>query len=1301
MKTPRVLGLTSRVFAVLTLTIPALLLPVASSSGLPAFAPGAIFRPKTGKDRPGLETQQSRALPGSFTGPGAMVSALQRNTARPVSLVTADLNADGAGDLIAGYAVGDRGLLEIYRGNFRCRFPNGPEAWRQIVTGEFDEPAFLSSVAVHELPEIPELVATGDFTGDGKLDVVTGRLGSDRLFLLSGSGMELSPATAITLPGKLTSLAASPRPRMGLAVGLASLNGPEVLVWAGHRKTISQSPDRYPVPADPRGLAIEWLDQDLLMDVVVAAGDHLVVLSGVDRVGPPVPAPADMSQQSLPFESTALVTGQFIWDRENRVELAVLDEAGLLHLLSQAGLDTRPWTENELKARSEQRRFLRSGMMIHPGSVAGMPVSSQGESRETTRSLTFMLDAVPAYAVGPGTALGAARWSNTATDDVLVIQPHRGQLQILGIEAGADQSSSSGNTKARRSGMFRIRDTQSRAVVAAVALPVNYDAAPDLVFLDPDASTPSLKLASGAAIITVNDDHDNLVPGNMKCTLREAIRNANANMDLTMGDCAPGMGADTIMVPAGFFTLEIMGADENAAATGDLDITESLTVMGAGNANTFIEGAFLYPSDPLDAIDRVFDVPSGNPNVTLDGVRVQYGRTLSSFTSVDGGGIHFTGSGTLTLANSIVDSNISAGDGGGVHNAGSGTVMVTNSKVSLNIGDNGGGIFNDTGTITIVNNSSIFHNPTSVAGGGVYNGNGTVTVTNSTMKENSTSSGEGGALYNDASATVTHSILEDNTADGSGGGAFNIGVLDVINSTVKGNHTLSGLGGGIGTDTGGTTHVSFTTVTENSGSGIGQANGIVTVTQSLLTANSGGHGGGIALTGGMMTVSNTTIAMNFSTFGGALDVSGGSIAMTNCTLADNRGSALADGIFKSMGSVTLTNCIMDNVFIQNNCFLVNPITSGGHNIFSDDSCGPAVMGDQVNTDPKLFSLADNGGPTWTQALMSDSPALDAGDATACSTAPVSNQDQRGFLRPTDGDGDGTAHCDIGAFEAPACTSDHTPPVINCATLTLQAGANCQAQIPDFTSSVTDACDQTPTVVQMPVAGTNAGLGSIVVTINAVDDAGNMSSCMKTVMVINNPPVANAGPDQNVDEGATVVLNGTGSTDPNPGQTLTYAWMQMGGPPVTLTGAATATPTFPAPEIADLSCVSFTFQLKVTDSCGATATDTVVINVSDTFVLQGDSGGHCVVIRRSCGMGNAGTYCWRKPNSTTVSGPCTITVQGNTANFQSTQADPLVFQAGADLGRKVGNARLTETRALPATTSIIVDSNISNSACLCP
>jgi len=98
-----------------------------------------------------------------------------------------------------------------------------------------------------------------------------------------------------------------------------------------------------------------------------------------------------------------------------------------------------------------------------------------------------------------------------------------------------------------------------------------------------------------------------------------------------------------------------------------------------------------------------------------------------------------------------------------------------------------------------------------------------------------------------------------------------------------------------------------------------------------------------------------------------------------------------------------------------------------------------------------------------------------------------------------------------------------------------------------------------------------------------------------VVFVNDPPVANAGPDQNVEEETTVTLDGSNSSDPDDG-IESYRWKQVAGPSVTLSNPQAAKPTFLAPNVSE-DGKSLTFELTVTDTGGLKATDTTTVNVT--------------------------------------------------------------------------------------------------------
>jgi CSLREA domain-containing protein len=245
---------------------------------------------------------------------------------------------------------------------------------------------------------------------------------------------------------------------------------------------------------------------------------------------------------------------------------------------------------------------------------------------------------------------------------------------------------------------------------------------------------------------------------------------------------------------------------------------------------------------------------------------------------------------------------------------------------------------------------------------------------------------EGGGILNSGVLTLTHCAVASNSAGCKAGGLHNAagGDLTILDSTIRDNAAELSCSGDIG------------------GGGI-RSLGTLVLQRSAVTGNSAYVGAAI-MNEGLLTATNVTVSGNRADTFGGID-SRGSASLVNVTIVDNFSNQEGSGL---SGSATVQNTIVAHN-PGGNCS--GTITSAGHNLDSEDTCGFAAPGDLVNASPLLGALQDNGGATHTHALLAGSPAIDAGAADAC---PAS--DQRGVLRPADGDGDGLAVCDMGAFE---------------------------------------------------------------------------------------------------------------------------------------------------------------------------------------------------------------------------------------------------------------------------------------------
>jgi len=264
-----------------------------------------------------------------------------------------------------------------------------------------------------------------------------------------------------------------------------------------------------------------------------------------------------------------------------------------------------------------------------------------------------------------------------------------------------------------------------------------------------------------------------------------------------------------------------------------------------------------------------------------------------------------------------------------------------------------------------------------------------------------------------AVANITDSVISDNHGGGivkQGRGAL---FLDRV--TVKGNTSHNGAGVYLG-GSGFTFSIRNSTISGN--------------TAELDSFGGGGLGGGLYVDDSVYeiadspTIVNTTFSGNVAADGCAYYNANGVTRMYDVTVANNcaagSGAAalVAAATGEGLGTTILRNSIVSSPATVPNCritttpFSTGTFASEGYNLVSDGSCGFVSPGDQTNSDPLLGPLADNGGATWTHLPPPLSPAIDTGTPLNCPAT-----DQRGFGRPTDGNGDGAAVCDKGAVEA--------------------------------------------------------------------------------------------------------------------------------------------------------------------------------------------------------------------------------------------------------------------------------------------
>jgi CSLREA domain-containing protein len=694
--------------------------------------------------------------------------------------------------------------------------------------------------------------------------------------------------------------------------------------------------------------------------------------------------------------------------------------------------------------------------------------------------------------------------------------------------------------------------------------------------------------SAGNIMVTTADDEIN---SDGDCSLREAVQAANTNASVDA--CSPGSDvlADEIIFAdlsgsPDVYTLGITGTDEDSNATGDLDITESVSIIGNGQTETIIQAGTQGPLEGPNGIDRVFNIVEGD--ATFSGVTIRYGNVVGS-----GGGILANDTSNLMISDSAVifstsrvDVDGNLGDGGGIR-ASEGLVTLTNSTIRNNHAErDGGGMSASVGPVdaellvnvsVVLTNSNIRDNVAGRDGGGINTFEGGVRLADSTVSDNKALGNTGGGVKtSDGLVEVKRSTISGNTAEDDGGGIrTSDGDVAVVNSTISGNRA------------------------KDDGGGIRTSDGNVTVVNSTISSNTAqdpddlddGRGGGIRTSGGAVT---------------------GIVEMMNATVVNNHAAQGGGGIYAD--TIKLKNTILFNnnfgdaaPFAQENCSSPVSATDGtnGRNISSDDSCGlDTLSGDLENvTDPGLGPLQDNGGLTKTHALLPGSPAIDRIPEPDCEadlgTSPV---DQRGVDRPQG------AACDIGAFE-----KLNQPPVANAggpygvhegASETLSGIDSFDPDDDFITLTFEWDLDYDGITFDVDAAGDNVpfdatgldGPSSRSVALRVTDPSGASNITTAIVSIVNKEPMPNGGPDQSVFRNEIVTVNGVwadpaGSLD-NP---YSWSWDLDGDGLIDASGTAIFGDTIQETAVFPTEGV-YTLTFEVTDKDGDRGSDSIVVEV---------------------------------------------------------------------------------------------------------
>lgn len=453
----------------------------------------------------------------------------------------------------------------------------------------------------------------------------------------------------------------------------------------------------------------------------------------------------------------------------------------------------------------------------------------------------------------------------------------------------------------------------------------------------------------------------------------------------------------------------LIGSEKAIAANTSIDGRNLITLSGGNSVRLFnvkpntrftVSNLTLANGHTAGQGGAIHSASFQNTILTVN--HCDFINNVSSQIGEAGGGAIYSGSGYLTVDRSSFTGN-RAGTGGAIRVVQSNLTVTastfTNNKAVNSILGDGGAIHidgakTDNGKI-IISTSTFKGNYATFYGGAVFNNilnNNTTTITDSLFSGNSAGivgkNGQGGAIWstgdpkvggqwianvNNTTLTIANCTIAGNIANQQGGGVWvarHPKGTAIYGSAIYGNTAVNSMGGGVVQAETGKITVQNSTISDNKGKGPFSMGGGIYVGRNAKAA-----------------ITNTTIANNVANWQGGGIFGGLNVMFKNSILANN---------------VALNGGNAWN--IKHNCFL--PMTNGGNNLqFPSPIDADCTVGILI-ADPRLGAIGNNGGRTYTKALLPGSPA--SRNAIGCPAT-----DQRGVKRPNPVGTD----CDIGAYEA--------------------------------------------------------------------------------------------------------------------------------------------------------------------------------------------------------------------------------------------------------------------------------------------